>query len=1494
MLGLADAYHLLGQDDLAGQWYQKGFAINPDVGAEHILKYITILSTSGNTTELRHWVTLYKERIAKSGELMDSVIFVTDNLTSLNSKSSDSAPLLYDSKMIFSSDRAVAGNFNSYKSALNSEGIFGEVSSFHAAVNSGRSEGGFAIATNAATLFFTGTEKESATAQPAMEIFTSAIPSGPSDQLKVNKLTFKNFDHSMGHPAINSNGTMLYFAAHSPKHTHGFDLYHSQYNGKKWSAPVALGTSVNSNGDELYPVLVNDSILYFTSNGRGGLGGFDIFRVNLQHMHHHQPEHLPAPINSPADEFGFILNSTGNEGYLSSNRPGGLGGNDLYRIYILPFKKKKHDAAPKKEELFVYTSKGDEIKLSGSSKENLKFDFQPGQKYNLVIEYDNFRTGTTQTIKNAAALTKRNVYTIDIQKSSEAVYDQKSKKSKPVQDIHLNPGDLVTFQLIPNQVQDREADVSKIQFQKSEVIVGDGQSIVFSYVAEGGPGISEKDLLPVADLGKLDSVSSARPLAANTPTAKSGEVAPTSTMSTLATTPASQKITTTDSTKTQVADVNRSAPTEALTSASASQKNATDNKSVNPLAEKTTAPLTVLPASAIALPVQSTTVKTNEAGSLAVAGNTVETQQQNLKSEQTPSVNKASPPAGANEVAAVVKTGEKNTVPSKNANDSILNKPSVTTKKNADTNVAEASPMDKVASTEVAATQALPVQNKAAQVTPLVVAAKTGEKNPTPSKDANDSILNKPSVTTKKNADTNVAEASPMDKVASTEVAATQALPVQNKAAQVTPLVVAAKTGEKNPTPSNDANDSILNKPSVTTKKNVDTNVAEASPTDKVASTEVAATQALLVQNKAAQVTPLVAAAKDGEKNSGLSKSANDTTLNKPSVTAKNNIDAKAKEPLPTNKVAATEVATTQVLPIQNKAAQTTPLVPASANLVSNTTDIQYRVQIAASTSKLSDDQLKKIYPGPKEIRSFSEDGYQKYYIEQTPSFPTAKRTMNESGVGQAFIAAYQGNKKLKLQEAIALQKKTGNQTSSSINKSDIANSATEPLSVATTQPNNSTEVLPEKIAPVTTESSKEKQVVATTQISQKASGNVPPPETKAQSTTPENKLPVSNDGANKPASVASAQPNNSSEALTQNIVPVTTESSKEKQVVAVTQVSQKASGNVPPPEAKAQSTTPENKLPVSNDEANKPASITTTQPNNSTEVLPEKTVPVKTEDSNEKQVVAAKAKAQSITPANKLPVSNGETKKPAANVPAPKVKTQDNAALEKPLLEIEGRNDFLYRLQIAASDARLSDTRLKKIYHGDNEVHTFKEDGKYKYYILQTSNYFVAHQALKKANTEQAFISAYKKDVKVPLEEAINAQYKVPVIKGNLAEVDSVIKITTVNFELDEFELQPGQLDRLRSTVISELLSNPSYRAIVNGYTDIRGSEAYNFGLSQERALFVEQHIVAEGIDAGRVTTQYFGESQLVKYCPEHENCDESIHQANRRVEILLLMDKK
>jgi outer membrane protein OmpA-like peptidoglycan-associated protein len=1159
MLGMAEAYHKLGKDNLACQWYRKALATDPNVGEEHILQYILVLSSLGHSEEVRRWAVIYTDRVLKTGEQLDSAIFIADNLTSLNSKDSESGALLHDGKLIFSSDRASGGNFNSYKSVLNPDGNFEEVSSFHEAINPGWSEGAFAIAGNPATLFFTRTEQVSLTIPQPMEIFSSVIPSGPSDQVDINKLRFKNFDHSMGHPAVNSDGTVLYFTAHSPRHTRGFDLYRSEYNGKKWSAPVALGTSVNSHGDERYPVLSNDSILYFASNGHGGLGGFDIFKVNLQHKHHQRVEHLPAPVNSVADDFGLVINSSGAEGYLSSNRPGGLGGNDLYKIYILPAKrirKTMNEAASKQEELLIYTSKGDEIKLSGSSKENLKFDFQPRRKYSLVVEYDNFRKGTTQTISNTAILTRLNIYTFDIQKSSEVVYDQKNK-SKPIQDIHINPGDLVTFQLIPNLAQDAEADVGKIQFQRSEAIVSDRESILFSYVAGGDPGILEADMLPIADLRELDTLTNVYPVAAEALSAKSDKITPTSRMSSLV----GNKST---NTAKQVSDT-------PITIAKVQPDLEPANNSITEKSE-TKDSLTLQPETAIALQEQRMSVKNKDADPVAVTGKAVEAQQQRLvESVQLQSGGKGSDSVNTQDVVIASKEGEKDLVPAKNVNDVTLMEQSGIMEKNVDAN----------------------------------------------------------------------------------EVTA---------------------------------------------------NVAEAAPKNIVVPTESAITT-----SGTSQIPPLSPA---------------DTTS---SNTAESN-------------------------------------------------DIQYRVQIAASRSKLSDELLKKIYPGPREIRSFNEDGYHKYYIEQTPSYPSAKRALKESGIGQAFIAAYQGDTKLTLHEAVTNQKNADSQRGTSTTKSENTDPAARVFNVPNVQPRNATEILPENSVPVTADSSKEKQAPAVILKPLDISTKIAAREVNPHDNPEEKNLPANVAGSNE---------------TTLPIAPVT--------------------------DVSGDATVSMKKDPVS--------------------LLSSDTVDT-----------------------NKL--------------------VEDS--------------DFLYRLQIAASKSRLSNSQLKKLYRGTNEIRVFKEEGLYKYYILETSNYFVARQTLKKSDAEQAFVSAYKKDVKLLLQEAIASQYKVPVIQSDLTEKDSIVKIMTVNFELDEFELQPDQVEHLQSTVIDELRRNQSYYAIVNGYTDIRGSEAYNFGLSQERALFVEQRIVAEGIDAGRVTTQYFGESQLVKYCPEQENCDETIHQANRRVEILLLVNKK
>jgi hypothetical protein len=281
----------------------------------------------------------------------------------------------------------------------------------------------------------------------------------------------------------------VYFTSNNPKHGHGFDLYRSEFIGKKWSTPHPLHTGINTKGDELFPVLYNDSILYFASNRSGGLGGLDIYRVNTRHKNAHV-EHLSAPVNSPEDDFGLVFNTNGTEGYLTSNRPGGLGGNDLYKVYALPVKTKKTATdgnGPKPEVLSIYTSVGDEIKLSGKSKENLEFDFVPGIAYSLIMEHDNYRTGT---INNGSKtdLPKRNTYTFHIQRSGEVVAQQGNRNAK-VHDTHINPGDLITFQLIPSKVLDYESDDSRIRLNKAEEKISSKATIVFSYVAEGGPEI---------------------------------------------------------------------------------------------------------------------------------------------------------------------------------------------------------------------------------------------------------------------------------------------------------------------------------------------------------------------------------------------------------------------------------------------------------------------------------------------------------------------------------------------------------------------------------------------------------------------------------------------------------------------------------------------------------------------------------------------------------------------------------------------------------------------------------------------------------------------------------------------------------------------------------------------------------------------------------------------------------------------------------------------
>jgi len=136
---------------------------------------------------------------------------------------------------------------------------------------------------------------------------------------EAKQLPFNNKSFSISNPSISLDGKTLYFNSNMPGGLGGNDIWKVDISeGEVYGTPINLGSKINTEGNEQFPSITDENVLYFSSDSRQGLGGLDVYFINLNKNENVQ--NLGKPVNSEKDDFAFSFNVKRNLGFFSSNR----------------------------------------------------------------------------------------------------------------------------------------------------------------------------------------------------------------------------------------------------------------------------------------------------------------------------------------------------------------------------------------------------------------------------------------------------------------------------------------------------------------------------------------------------------------------------------------------------------------------------------------------------------------------------------------------------------------------------------------------------------------------------------------------------------------------------------------------------------------------------------------------------------------------------------------------------------------------------------------------------------------------------------------------------------------------------------------------------------------------------------------------------------------------------------------------------------------------
>lgn len=367
-LNLGKAMVETGNDENAIDWYQKAYDNNAGPDAlrekaaafkrlerydEAIQVYTDAGFEIGSKYEFRKDISgaeaaqkwLAEEAAGKEREFTVSSV-------GFNSRQADYAPVAFEERLIFTSDRGAATSDEKFNwTGRGFTDLFstdleggGSVDAFDARLNTADHEGTPTFSADGTVMIFTRCTAPGKREDAYCGLYRSERVGkgwGPA-----SLLSFVKPGANYMHPALSADGQQLFFSALLEDGWGGYDIYlcNRQEDGD-WGDPILMNRAINTQGNEQFPSLDADT-LYFSSDGLEGMGGLDIFQTwPTNNGRYAAPKNLRMPVNSGADDFAFsVVRRQGSgldqtsSGYFSSSRPGGEGSDDIY-IYskkVLP------------------------------------------------------------------------------------------------------------------------------------------------------------------------------------------------------------------------------------------------------------------------------------------------------------------------------------------------------------------------------------------------------------------------------------------------------------------------------------------------------------------------------------------------------------------------------------------------------------------------------------------------------------------------------------------------------------------------------------------------------------------------------------------------------------------------------------------------------------------------------------------------------------------------------------------------------------------------------------------------------------------------------------------------------------------------------------------------------------------------------------------------------------------------------------------------------